>query len=173
MVHCNYLYTVFRRLCVTCMFMKFCYCLFPIIVVIKKTQHFRLRTKSRVDKIPNWTKSRSTKSQIGQNPEWTRSRIGRNPEWTKSRIGQNPEWTKSRIGQNPEVQNPEWDKIPNWTKSRIGQNPEWTKSRIGQNPTVGLHLRALWSEVLACFANCWQKIVISPQEMLANIWHYT
>ena len=38
--------------------------------------------------------------------------------------------------------------------------------------TVGLQLRALWSEVLACFANCWQKIVISPQEMLANIWHY-
>ena len=28
--------------------------------------------------------------------------------------------------------------------------------------TVGLQLRGLWSEVLACFANCWQKIVISP-----------
>ena len=38
--------------------------------------------------------------------------------------------------------------------------------------TVDLQLCALWSEVLACFANCWQKIVISPQEMLANIWHY-
>ena len=38
--------------------------------------------------------------------------------------------------------------------------------------TVGLQLRALRSEVLACFANCWQKIAISPQEMLANIWHY-
>ena len=38
--------------------------------------------------------------------------------------------------------------------------------------TAGLQLRAQGSEVLACFANCRQKIVISPQEMLANIWHY-
>ena len=38
---------------------------------------------------------------------------------------------------------------------------------------VRLQLCVLWSEVSACFANCWQKIVIFPQEMLANIWHYT
>ena len=38
--------------------------------------------------------------------------------------------------------------------------------------TVGLQLHALWSEVSACFANCWQKIAISPQVMFANIWHY-
>ena len=34
---------------------------------------------------------------------------------------------------------------------------------------VGLQLRALWNEVLACFANCWQKIAISPPKMFANI----
>ena len=37
--------------------------------------------------------------------------------------------------------------------------------------TVGLQFRALWSKVLACFANCWQKIAISPQKMLTNIWY--
>ena len=36
---------------------------------------------------------------------------------------------------------------------------------------IGLQLRALWSEVLACLANCWQKIAISPQVMFPNIWH--
>ena len=60
------------------------------------------------DKIPNWTKSRSTKSRIGQNPEWTKSRIGQNPELDKIQ-----NWTKSRM-----------DKIPN------RKNPERAKSRI-------------------------------------------
>ena len=60
-----------------------------------------LKEMSFADKIPkskiqNWTKLRSTKSQIGQNPEWT-----------KSRIGQNPEWTKSRMDKIPNEQNPE------------------------------------------------------------------
>ena len=38
--------------------------------------------------------------------------------------------------------------------------------------TVSLQLRALWSGVLARFANCWQKIACSPQVMFAKIWHY-
>ena len=49
---------------------------------------------------------------------------------------------------------------------------EYLRLNVIYDARVGLQLRALWSEVLACFANCWQKIVISPQEMLANIWHY-
>ena len=38
--------------------------------------------------------------------------------------------------------------------------------------TVDLQLRALWSGVLARFANCWQKIACSPQVMFAKIWHF-
>ena len=31
--------------------------------------------------------------------------------------------------------------------------------------------RALWNEVVICWAKSWQKISIFPQMMLANIWH--
>ena len=45
------------------------------------------------------------------------------------------------------------------------------KSATAYDATVDLQLRALWSEVIACLANCWQKIAISPQVMFSNIWH--
>ena len=47
--------------------------------------------KSRMDKIPNWAKSR----------------IGQNLERTKARVGQNPE-----LGKTPNEKNPELDKNP-------------------------------------------------------------
>ena len=87
------------------------------------------------------TKSRKTKSRIGQNPEV------QNPELDKIQNGQNPELDKIPNGQNPELdkipngQNPELDKIPNGQNPELdeipnGQNPEWRKSRIGQNPEL-------------------------------------
>ena len=80
-----------------------------------------------LDKIPNWTKSRTdkilnrTKSRMDKIPNWTKSRIGKFPNWTKSRTDKIQNWTKSRM-----------DKIPNRTKSQIGQNHEWAKSRMGK-----------------------------------------
>ena len=49
---------------------------------------------------------------------------------------------------------------------------EYLRLNVIYDATVDLQLCALWSEVLACFANCWQKFVISPKKMSANIWHY-
>ena len=46
---------------------------------------------------------------------------------------------------------------------------DYLRFNVIYDVTVGLQLRALWSEVLACFANCWQKIAISPKVMFANI----
>ena len=54
------------------------------------------------------------------------------------------------------------------TKSYV---TDYLRFNVIYDATVGLQLRALWSEVLACFANCWQKIAISTQVMFANIWH--
>ena len=48
---------------------------------------------------------------------------------------------------------------------------DYLRLNVIYDATVGLQLRALWSEVLACFANCWQKIAISPQVMFAYTWH--
>ena len=48
---------------------------------------------------------------------------------------------------------------------------DYLRFNVIYDVTVGLQLRALWSEVLACFLNCWQKITISPLVMFANIWH--
>ena len=39
----------------------------------------------------------------------------------------------------------------------------------GQIVKIAKQLHALWSEVLACYANCWQMIAISPQIMIGNI----
>ena len=55
------------------------------------------------------------------------------------------------------------------TKSYV---TDYLRLNIILDATVGLQLRALWSEVLACKANCWQKITVSPQIMFSNIWHY-
>ena len=49
---------------------------------------------------------------------------------------------------------------------------DYLRLNVIYDATIGLQLRALWSEVLACSPNCWQKIAIAPQVMFANIWHY-
>ena len=49
---------------------------------------------------------------------------------------------------------------------------DYLRLNVIYDATVGLQLRALLSEVLASYTNCWQKIVISPQIRFENIWHY-
>ena len=59
-----------------------------------KTQNWK---KSRRDKISNGQNPEL------QNSERTKSRMEKIGNWTKFRSGQNPEWTKSLIEQNPEL----------------------------------------------------------------------
>ena len=49
---------------------------------------------------------------------------------------------------------------------------DYLRLDVVYDATVGLQLRALWSEVLAFLTNCCQKIAISPQVMFANVWHH-